>query len=537
MGLRLLSRLLVFASVASLAGGCAYLERASESGDGTQGNGESDGVALSGDGRYVAFVSVATNLAAGDTNGSADVFVRDLRTGATERVSVANDGSEGAGTVFDVPALNDDGRFVAFSSGASNLVAGDTNGIIDVFVRNRQNNITERVSVASGGAQANGRSSSPALSSDGRYVAFASDASNLVPADGNGVSDVFLRDRQSDTTERVSVATGGGEGNSNSAPPDLFAPTVAMSADARYVVFASAASNLVSGDTNGTADVFLRDRQSDETERVSLSVDGAEGDGSSEQPSVSNDGRYVAFRSVAGNLVPADSGSNEDIFVRDRQLPTTTLESAGSFPPGQGGFSSRQPALSDDGRWLAFESGAPNLVPDDTNAVNDVFVKDIGGTDVIRRVSLGVGGQQADDFSGPWVAISGDGRYAAFSSNALNLVAPDENDAFDVFVRAVVSPTIEMITPATVARGASATLTVDGTGFLPGARASASALTDPGVTVNSVTVVSENELQLSVTADPNAPTGTRHVTVWNPGTGPGPLAGASGICVGCLTVT
>jgi Quinohemoprotein amine dehydrogenase, alpha subunit domain III len=164
-------------------------------------------------------------------------------------------------------------------------------------------------------------------------------------------------------------------------------------------------------------------------------------------------------------------------------------------------------------------------------------VKDIGGTDVIRRVSLGVGGQQADSFSGPWVAISGDGRYAAFSSNALNLVAPDENDAFDVFVRAVVSPTITMITPATIARGASATLTVNGTGFLPGAQASASALTDPGVTVNSVTVVSENALQLSVTADPNAPTGTRHVTVWNPGTGPGPLAGASGICVGCLAVT
>lgn len=531
MGVRWCARVSVLAAVALLASGCAYLERANESTDGTQLDGSSEGVALSGDGRYVAFVRGAPTVAP-------DVFVRDLRTGVLEQASVTDEGAAGAGgQVFDLPAISDDGRYVAFASSHVNLVAGDTNAFIDVFVRDRQNGTTERVSVASDGTQANALSGSPAISSDGRYVAFVSQASNLVAGDTNGFIDVFVRDRQSSTTERVSVATGGAEGNGDSTPPDLLAPTVAMSGDARYVVFASTASNLVAGDTNSAIDVFLHDRTSGGTERVSLAADGGEGDGNSDQPSVSDDGRYVAFRSVAGNLVPSNPGPNEDIYVRDRQSALTTHESVGAFPPGEDGFSSRQPALSEDGRWLAFESGAPNLVPDDTNANSDVFVKDIGGTDLIRRVSLGPGGQQADSFSGPWLAISGDGRYAAFSSDALNLVTPDENDAFDVFVRVVVSPTIETITPTTVARGETATLTVTGTGFFPGAQASASALTDPGVTVDSVTVVSENELELTVTADPDAPTGTRHVTAWNPGTGPGPGAGAAGICVDCLTVT
>jgi Tol biopolymer transport system component len=536
MGRRWLSRLSLLTGVALLAGGCAYLERASESGDGAQANGDPDGVALSGDGRYVAFTSIANNLVLPDNNGAWDVFVRDLRAGTIERVSVANDGSEGtAGSVFGPPALSDDGRFVAFASSMPNLVAGDTNGFIDVFVRDRENGSTQRVSVATGGTEANAASGSPAISADGQFVAFVSSASNLVTGDTNGAVDVFVHNRQNGATERVSVASDGTQANGGSGPSDVFDMPVTMGGDGRFVAFASGASNLVPADGNSAVDVFMRDRQASITERVSIADDESEGNGPSDQPSISDDGRYIAFRSMASNLSPTDTSANEDVFVRDRVSSVTTVETLGTSPPGEGG--GERPALNGDGRWLAFRSAASNLVEGDTNVNEDIFVKDIGGTDVIRRVSLGIGGQQADSFSGPWLAISGDGRYAGFSSNALNLVEPDDNGVWDVFVRAVVSPTIGTITPTTVARGETTNITLNGTGFLPGAQASASALTAPGVTVDSVNVVSETELVLSVTADPGAETGTRHVTVWNVGTGPGLLAGASGICVDCLTVT
>ncbi|HEX5504820.1 MAG TPA: HYR domain-containing protein, partial [Thermomicrobiales bacterium] len=241
--------------------------------------------------------------------------------GTTERVSVASDGTQAnSGSGVFTLALSTDGRFVAFVSDATNLVPNDTNGRGDVFVRDRQAGATERVSVDSDGVQANGASDihSVALSADGRYVAFLSAATNLVPGDTNSTTDVFVRDRQFGTTERVSVAGGGAQANNGSTD------TPALSADGRYVAFASAATNLVPGVDTICEDVFVHDRQTGATERVSVASDGGQANGCSRDPTLSADGRSVAFRSFASNLVPDDTNGTWDVFVHDRLALDTT---------------------------------------------------------------------------------------------------------------------------------------------------------------------------------------------------------------------
>jgi hypothetical protein len=234
--------------------------------------------------------------------------VHDRQTGATTRVSVSSVGGQG-NDFSSGPALSADGRYVAFESTASNLVAGDTNGSGDVFVHDRQTGATTRVSVSSTGEQGNGNSFRAALSADGRYVAFESTASNLVAGDTNGTSDIFVHDRQTGATTRVSVSSAGEQGNNNSFRS-------ALSANGRYVAFYSLASNLVAGDTNGRWDVFVHDRQTGVTRRVSVSSAGVQGNHDSMWPALSADGRYVAFDSVASNLVPGDTNETWDVFIR-----------------------------------------------------------------------------------------------------------------------------------------------------------------------------------------------------------------------------
>jgi Tol biopolymer transport system component len=378
--------------------------------------------AISADGRFVAFSSYATHLVPEDTNQWTDVFVYDRQTRATERVSVDSAGNQGDGSSEGAAAISADGRFVTFASFSTNLVPGDTNGAWDVFVYDRQTRTTERVSVDSAGNQANRESSTPTISADGRFVAFSSRATNLVPGANGGV---FIHDRQTRTTELVSV-----DGAASR-----------MSADGRFIAFVSSAANLVPGDTNGREDVFVHDRQTRTTERVSVATDGTQGNNFSTGPSISADGRFVAFYSRATNLVPGDTNGCPnpdgytdpcyDVFVHDRQTGTTervSVDSAGS----QGNSDSSGPGLSADGRFVAFLSRASNLVPGDTNGYYDVFVHD-RQTRTTERVSVDSAGTQGNSNSDR-PSISADGRFVAFGSAASNLVPGDTNGQYDVFV-------------------------------------------------------------------------------------------------------
>ena len=566
-------------------------ERVSVGDDEAQANqisGRRSGPTLNADGGVVAFDSLASNLVAGDTNGVDDVFVRDRVAGRTERISVSSAGDQGNGTSVQ-PSISNDGRVVAFHSGASNLVSDDTNGVTDVFVRDRLAGTTVRASVSSSGVQADRQSFSGAISADGRHVSFTT-AANLtdVPtppatfpvfptptvvvgthrsgtaasltaddnnyfevnaqlqADGMSVAEwhgsfagvpndfqdlevtytgknslratktlsiwdwntstwfqmesavvgttettfafltslrqfvsdtgevrirllvtgrsprlftsadllriivfrqerifqhIYVRDLDTGTTERVSVSSDGVEGDSNS----FFS---AISADGRFVAFTSLARNLVPGDTNLTTDVFVRDRLAGTTERVSISSGGSEANDQSFLPSISSDGRFVAFSSVASNLVAGDTNGVRDIFVHDRLTRTTERVSisdteleanASSDGPGVRGGTSFGPKISADGRFVAFDSIATNLVAGDTNTCSppglapfstpgtcpDIFVRDrVAGTTI--RFSVDSAGNQSNGASTD-PGISADGLTVGFFSQASNLVAGDTN--------------------------------------------------------------------------------------------------------------
>jgi Tol biopolymer transport system component len=404
----------------------ASLTRASISTAGTEANAGSSIAAVSADGRYVAFSSSAGNLVANDTNNRDDIFLRDRLSSTTVRVSVGPNGSEANGASAN-PCISADGRYVGFESSASNLVAGDTNGSTDVFVFDTLTATTARVSVASGGIQANGPSNQCALSSDGHYVAFNSLASNLVAGDTNLRVDTFVHDQVANTTERVSVSTAGAQGNNVT----LIVDTPAISTNGRYVAFQSTATNLVAGDTNGAPDIFVRDRVAKTTARVSLTNAGAQANGWNYSPSLSADGRYVAFRSGASNLVAGDTNANDDIFVRDRVGHTTKRVSVSSAGRQADDYSV-SPSISADGRYIAFTSAATNLVAGDSNAVTDVFLHDmLTGTTAL--VSIGLDGVPADNYSSG-SQISANGAYVLFTSGADNLVSGDTNGQWDVFV-------------------------------------------------------------------------------------------------------
>ncbi|MCL4812061.1 MAG: PD40 domain-containing protein [Vicinamibacteraceae bacterium] len=379
---------------------------------GVTGNSNSRAPSLSADGRHVAFESHASNLVAGDTNGVADVFVHDRLTGATERVSVSTSGAQADGRCA-APSISADGRFVAFESLAATLVEGDTNGYRDIFVHDRQTGTTERVSVDTGGLEANEASWAPSISGDGQRVAFESYATNLVPDDTNARRDVFLHDRATHTTIRVSVAPDGAQGNNESIRPSI-------SGDGRFVAFDSWADNLVADDVPYSyRDVFVRDLQTGQTDRVSRGVGGSEAYGSSYAASISASGRFVAFQSSAANLVLGDAYPGEDVFVVDRQTGVTTLVSVG--PDGRpSNRPSDQASLSGDGRFVAFRSGASTLIDGDTNEATDVFVRDLV-TGTTSRVSVGPGFSEAGGVSGE-PSVSGDGRFVAFTSTSAALV-------------------------------------------------------------------------------------------------------------------
>ncbi len=383
--------------------------------DGVPGNGDAIMVSISKNGRYVAFQSKSSNLVAGDANGVDDVFLHDRATGVTTLVSQSTAGVQGNAASVS-PRISADGRWIVFHSAANNLVAGDTNQKNDVFVHDRISGTTERVSLPDSSqvaSQGNGDSWYASISGDGNLVAFHSYANNLVAGDSMAQTDVFLHDRSANTTIRLSVV-GGTEGNNASTYP-------VVSEDGSVVVFQSLATNLVPGDTNGRADVYLYDVGTHALSLISRAQDGVTlGNLTSVQPTVSANGRYVAYQSSASNLVPGDSNNVTDIFVYDRSTGTLTLASvndAGMI----GNSASSDARISDDGRYVTFHSNARNLsTVADNNVTTDIFVRDLRDQKTYR-VNLAPDLSEASGGASTRPDISGSGRYVAYISKATNL--------------------------------------------------------------------------------------------------------------------
>ena len=400
----------------------AQITRVSVGAAGVEANADSYDAALSDNGQVIAFRSTASNLTVLDDSIWPDIFVRDLGSATTEMVSnrvspesrryslyptisdngqivvmntdfgysaiVVHDRSSGTSTIelppYDgpsvygrlEPSLSGNGQFIAFYSIGSlqdtnppeaRPTVGDTNIAHDAYVFDRVSMPIvpiESVSRDSAGVQGTGDSFSPTLTDDGRYVAFYSYVPTLVPGDTNEHEDIFVKDRQSGGIVMASVAGDGSIGNG-----DSYKPVIAGAG--RYVAFRSQASNLVAGDTNRHWDIFVRDMTLGATTRVSVSSSGAQSNHDSFEADISDDGRYVVFRSNASNLVADDTNQRFDIFVHDRQTGQTMRVSKAATEESNG--HSYNPAISGDGQWIVFESDATNLIAGDSNVARDIF--------------------------------------------------------------------------------------------------------------------------------------------------------------------
>ncbi len=401
----------------------AEILRVTVDSSGAQANGFSYQPSVSANGRYIAYVSDAPNLVAEDTNFADDIFVYDRKTKSTTRVSIDSNGNQQNGFSSN-PSISADGRYVGFVSSASNLVIGDTNDTSDIFVHDLQTHQTTLVSVNSSRMQGNEGSYHPTISANGRYVVFQSSADNLVADDTNMNTDVFVHDRIKNKTSRISVDSSAAQADGGSFFPKI-------SADGRYVAFVSDAPNLVSGDTNNATDSFVHDRKTKQTTRVSINSRGKQQNSDSTDLSISANGRYVAFESFADNLVDGDTNAKFDSFVHDRKTKLTTRISVASSAT-QGDQDSVAPRLSADGRFVLFESRAHTLVAGDTNNTLDVFVHD-RQTKRTNLVSVGSKSTQGNEVSLAG-SISSNGSILAFQSFADNLIENDTNANMDVFL-------------------------------------------------------------------------------------------------------
>ncbi len=390
---------------------------------------------VSNDGRYVVFESYSDYDALffpGITNDNTDIFIQDFVKNTISLIS-RGDGNVIANGDSKNADISGNGLYVVFESNANNLVLenglednGDYN---DIFLRDLTTNKTRRVNLAYNGFQANSNSYNPKISSNGRYVVFESDATNLVLNDTNYDRDIFIKDLVDNTIQIVSLTADSYQSNDYSYNPNI-------SANGHYVVFESYADNLVPNDTNYTTDIFVRDLVDGTTKRVSVNSDGYEGNGSSHNADVSIDGRYVVFESDADNLVSNDTNNYRDIFVRDLMTHTTTRVSvANDAFASQSNSNSYNPSISADGRYVFFESNADNLVSGDTNYSKDVFVRDLV-EGITTRVSVSNDPNDSQGNNDSYNhSISVDGRYIAFNSYANDLASNDSDYYSDIFLR------------------------------------------------------------------------------------------------------
>ncbi len=359
--------------------GSGQTERISVSSAGAQGNGRSWWSEISDNGRFVVFSSQATNLVLTDTNTVQDIFLRDLVAKSTVRVSTSFTGTQ-ANNFSIYGSVSGDGKLVAFSSLASNLVSGDTNGKQDIFVKNMETGALKRISVNNSGTQGNGDSNNPSISGDGNFVAFKSTASNLVDNDGNNW-DVFVYNLQTDTIECASVRYTDGRPSNSGSYMGLSRALSNLSFDGSVVAFISFSSNLVIGDNNGKIDAFVRDLELDYTERVSVSSTGVQGNQNSDEVTISSDGQMVAFASLASTLDSGDTNTVIDTYLHELSSGDTHLVSL-SNEGELGDNSSSNAALSADGRYLVYHTGATNLLGGGVSSYGQVLLFDPLGIDL-----------------------------------------------------------------------------------------------------------------------------------------------------------
>ena len=424
-----------------LAVSATAFERVNVSTAGEQANGEGFQSRVSADGQLVIFESRATNLVVDDFNGVGDVFLRDLVARMTDLLSEGVDGSgqtvSSNGSSVD-PYLSSNNRFAAFRSNATNIVLDDFNRRSDAFVRDLTTEVVERVSVHSDGSEGNGDSLPNGISADGRFVLFKSFADNLVGNDTNETPDLFIRDRLLNTTERVNVSSTGAQGN----PPAVGTPPrkldVAlqlgsgdMSSDGRFVAFPTVAPDLIAGDAAGHDDIYLRDRTLGTTKRISVSATGVPGDDDSRSVRLSDDGKFAALGSLANNLVPEDDNTfTSDVFLRN--LGTGEMTLVNRTAAGTQSVNNVLQDISSDGRYVVWSTTSTNLIPGDPNTapnLSDIFVYDHKNR-AIARVTAGVEPGESSSRA----TISGDGSLIAFASRISTLVENDTNGLNDFFV-------------------------------------------------------------------------------------------------------
>jgi len=400
-------------------------ERVSISSTGIEGNHLSQTPSINANGQIIVFASEATNLVDGDNNGVQDIFLHDWANGTTERVSLGWQEQEADGASA-WPEISADGLSVVFASTATNLIDGDINEVEDVFLVDLQSGAIELVSHSASGGQANAASSHPVISGDGRFVAFVSAATNLVSGATTGLEEIYLYDRLYDSLQWVSTPRVGSVNDGLSEEP-------AISADGNWVAFSSTSTHLVPDDSEGWRDIFLWNRNSNALERVSVTQTGAGAGSLNYAPALSADGRFIVFWSFASDLVVGDTNGMIDIFLSDRLTGVVQRVNLSTTGEQALGGPSNEPTISADGRFVVFRSGATNLVPNDTNSKRDIFVRDLQGT--TTRVSVDSYDNEANDHNySP--AINADGAAIAFYSDAYNLVVEpleDLNGTGDVF--------------------------------------------------------------------------------------------------------
>lgn len=409
------------------------ITRVSTSSDGAQGAGASYGAAFLADGSGIAFYSFAPDLAQDDTNATADIFIKTFATGVTTRVTTEDPAGTGTAATApgdflllgSFPRFSADGTQLAFfADDAAKVVTGDTNGFVDLFVKNLTTGITTLVTHGLAGAQANNKSYFPDISPDGTKVVFQSLATNLVAGDTNRSADIFLADLATGAITRISTTSAGVAAARGSALPQ-FSP------DGTKVVFQSLGS-LAAADTDTTQDVYVKDLPSGAVTLVSVSEGGLLANDDATHGVFSPDGTRVMFESGASNLVAGDGNGAVDIFIKDLTTGAVMLvSSASDGSPGNG--NSTHAEFSHDGMKVVFQSFASNFITGDGNNTSDVFIKDLA-TGTLTAVSVNDAGQVVPGSSNHPV-FSADDQFVAFTSSAARLVGGDTNAASDVLMR------------------------------------------------------------------------------------------------------